>query len=70
MGMVAQVRADYEPTDRYGCASKFAFDTKLMALAAAERVKRPTRKQPVRPYLCRDCGKWHLTSTSRRPGGR
>ena len=69
MGMLATVRPDHEPESQYGCGSKFAFESKLTAIAASRRVRHPSSNK-VRAYLCESCGKWHLTSTPERGKGK
>jgi len=43
------------------CAEKLAFDTKKEAQAAATTVEWQ-RDIKLKPYKCRHCGLWHLTS--------
>jgi len=43
------------------CSEKLAFDTKQQAEAAAT-VAAYQHGSKVKPYVCRDCGLWHLSS--------
>lgn len=43
------------------CADKLAYDSKEQALAAAATLEWQ-RGSSLRPYRCRYCGLWHLTS--------
>ena len=45
------------------CAEKLAFDTKKEARAAATTIAWQ-RGAELKPYKCRHCGLWHLTSQS------
>jgi hypothetical protein len=43
------------------CSEKLAFDTKLQAEASAT-VAAYQHGIKLRPYVCRHCGLWHLSS--------
>ena len=43
------------------CADKLVFDTERQAAAAAN-VAAYQHGAQVRPYICRYCGLWHLSS--------
>ena len=45
------------------CWEKLAFDTKKQAEASAV-VAKYQHGTKLQPYLCKDCGLWHLTSIS------
>jgi hypothetical protein len=48
------------------CADKLAFDTRDQA-AVSVNVTQYQRGLTVRPYRCRHCGLWHLTSQAPDP---
>jgi hypothetical protein len=51
-------------TDKLPCADKLAFDSKEGAEAEARAIKW-RRGNSLRPYECRYCRLWHLSSGSR-----
>lgn len=56
-----QSQPDDDQEQKLPCADKLVFDTKEQAEAAAT-VAEHTYGNKLRPYVCRYCGLWHLSS--------
>ncbi|MEX0881378.1 MAG: hypothetical protein WEC17_01670 [Candidatus Saccharimonadales bacterium] len=52
-----------EAEDKLPCADKLAFDSEEQAKAEARSIEW-RRGTKLKPYKCRYCGLWHLSSSS------
>ena len=50
---------------RYYCRTRAKQAAKLIKRAGGNRRSVLTTTDPLRPYLCHECGAWHLTSQRR-----
>jgi hypothetical protein len=60
------MHSEHPDTDELPCKDKLAFDTQIQAAASAN-VVHYQHGTMVRPYVCRYCGLWHLSSSSADP---
>jgi hypothetical protein len=56
------IRMKEDDQDQLPCSDKLSFDSKLQADATANIVSYRYGSS-VYPYVCNDCGLWHLSST-------